>query len=328
VRRLACFMEPRRSLDEAVRRVQVAERAGYESVWVTHIAAREPLQVLAHYAHHTERIGLGTGVIPIFLRHPALLAMEAATLDEVSGSRLKLGIGVSHRVTVELWYGLELDDPVGRMREYATIVRGIFQTGRADLEGQHYTSRFGLMGFEARADIPLLFAALGPRMLRLAAELADGVVLWMCSPGYIRETVRPVLEEAFSKLGRDPTGFDVIAAVPLALTENPAAARDAFRARAMPYVQLPFYRKAIAAGGHGEDLAAFDERADSADIATALGGLSDAFCDDYAGIGDAEAIRGKLEEYRAAGVTLPAVSPMGRHRGSAELEDVLETAAG
>lgn len=328
MRRLACFIEPRRSLDEAVSKVQVAENAGYESVWVTHIAAREPLQVLAHYAHHTERIGLGTGVIPIFLRHPALLAMEAATLDEVSGGRLSLGIGVSHRVTVEQWYGLELDDPVGRMREYVTIVRSIFQTGRADLEGEHYTSRFGLMGFEARTDVPLLFAALAPRMLRLAAELADGVVLWMCSPSYIRETVRPVLEETLAEVGRDPGSLDVIAAVPLALTEDPGAARDAFRARAMPYVHLPFYRKAIAAGGHQEDLTAFDEKAATGDMTAALGGLSDAFCDDYAGIGDAADIRRKLEEYRAAGVTLPAVSPMGRHRGSADLEEVLETAAG
>ncbi|HEV3475046.1 MAG TPA: LLM class flavin-dependent oxidoreductase [Actinomycetota bacterium] len=326
--RLACFIEPRRSLEEAVRRVQVAEAAGYESVWVTHIAAREPLQVLAHYAHHTQRIGLGTGVVPVFLRHPALLAMEAATLDESSGGRLSLGIGVSHRVTVEGWYGLELDDPVGRMREYTTIVRDILRTGRADLEGKYHTSRFGLMGFEARPDIPLLFAALAPRMLRLAGQLADGIVLWMCSPAYIRDTVRPLLKEALVEAGRDPAAFEIVAAVPVALTEDAAAARDAFRARAMPYVHLPFYRRAIAAGGHQGDLDAFDERATSGDMSSALGALSDAFCDDYAGIGDQAAVRAKLEEYRAAGVTLPAVSPMGRHRGSADLETVLEAAAG
>jgi F420-dependent oxidoreductase-like protein len=327
VRRLGCFIEPRRSLEEAVRRVQVAETAGYESVWVTHIAAREPLQVLAHYAHHTERIGLGTGVVPIFLRHPALLAMEAATLDELSGGRVSLGIGVSHRITVEQWYGLTLDEPVERMREYAGIVRGIFRTGRADLEGKHYTARFGLMGLEARPDTPLLFAALAPRMLRLAAELADGIVLWMCSPSYIREVVRPIVDETLAAAGQDPGRFDVVAAVPLSLTDDADAARDAFRARALPYVHLPFYRKAIAAGGHADDLAAFDERMGSGDSTDSLQGLSDAFCDDYAGIGDAAAIRAKLDEYRAAGVTLPAVSSLGRHPGSAPVEEVLEAAA-
>jgi alkanesulfonate monooxygenase SsuD/methylene tetrahydromethanopterin reductase-like flavin-dependent oxidoreductase (luciferase family) len=307
--------------------VQAAESAGYESVWVTHIAAREPLQTLSLYAHHTERIGLGTGVIPIFLRHPALLAMETATLDELSGGRVSLGIGVSHRVTIEQWYGLTLNDPVDRMREYAAIVRSIFQTGRSDVEGKHYTARFGLMGLRARPDTPLLFAALAPRMLRLAAEVADGIVLWMCSPAYIREVVRPLVDQSLAEAARDPARFDVVAAVPLSLTGDADAARDAFRARALPYVHLPFYRKAIAAGGHAEDLAAFDDRMGSGDASDALRGLSDSFCDDYAGIGDAAAIAAKLDEYRDAGVTLPAVSSLGRHRGSAPLEDVLEVAA-
>src|SRR5437763_1317067 len=127
--RVAAFLTPGRSLGEAVERVRVAESLGYDSVWVTHIASREPLQVLSHYAHATERIGLGTGVVPLALRHPALLAMEAATLDEVSGGRLRLGIGVSHAVTVEGWYGLRLDDPVGRISEYTSIVRAILTEG-------------------------------------------------------------------------------------------------------------------------------------------------------------------------------------------------------
>ena len=92
--RTACVLEPGRSLDEALDRVRLAESLGYESVWVTHIAAREPMQVLSHYAHHTDRIGLGTAVIPIFLRHPALLAQEAATLDETSSGRFSLLMSV------------------------------------------------------------------------------------------------------------------------------------------------------------------------------------------------------------------------------------------
>ena len=127
--RLACFLEPGRSLDEAVERVRLAERLGYESAWVTHIAAREPLQVLSRYASATEQIGLGTGVIPLVARHPIATAMEAATLDEASNGRLTLGIGVSHRVTVEQWYGERLDDPLGRMREYATFVRRLLWDG-------------------------------------------------------------------------------------------------------------------------------------------------------------------------------------------------------
>jgi F420-dependent oxidoreductase-like protein len=314
--RLACSLEPGRSLEQGVERVRLAESLGYDSVWVTHIAAREPLQLLGHYARHTERIGLGTGVVPIVLRHPALMAMEAATLDEISGGRLRLGVGVSHRVTVEGWYGQAIDDPVGRMREYATILRDILEQDRTETEGTHYTARFSFLGYGSTRPIPILFAALGPNMLRLAAELADGVVLWMCNPAYIRDTVRPVLQDALHQHGRDPDAFEVVAAVPLALTDDVAAARDAFRSRAFPYTQLPFYRKAIAAGGHEEELRAVD----------AGGQPSDGFCDDYAGMGDAQTVRAKIEEYRAAGVTLPSVGPLGRHEGFLGVEATLEAA--
>jgi F420-dependent oxidoreductase-like protein len=315
---LACSLDPGRSLDQAVERVRLAESLGYDSVWVTHIAAREPLQVLSLYAQHTERIGLGTGVIPILLRHPVLLATEAATLDEVAGGRLRLGLGVSHRLTMEGWYGLPLDDPLGRMREHATVVRTLLRERTVAVEGTHHTARFSFMGYRPpRPDLPVLFGALAPGMLRLAAELADGVVLWMCSPAYVRDTVRPVLDEALAERGRSPQEFQVVAAVPVSVTDDPGAAREAFRARAFPYTQLPFYRRAIAGGGHQEALEAADARGPAA--------LPDAFCHDYAAIGDPEAVRAKLAEFRDAGVTLPSVGPL-RHPGGASVEDVLRAA--
>ena len=326
--RIACSLDPGRSLDEGVERVRLAESLGYETVWVTHIARREPLQVLGHYARHTERIGLGTGVVPIMLRHPALMAMEAATLDEVSGGRLTLGLGVSHRVTVEGWYGLSLEDPVGQMREYLTIVRSLLDGGASGLEGRHYTSRFSFLGYAARPGMKLVIAALGPRMLRLAAELADGVVLWMCSPAYVRETVRPTIEKALVEHGRDVDDFEIVANVPLALGGDEAGARDAIRRRVLPYVQLPFYRAVIAAGGHEAELGAFDAAMASGSPDEALQELGDAFVDDYAGIGGEAAVRAKIEEYRQAGVTLPSVGPVIGHEVGTSVEDLLTAAAG
>ena len=185
-------------------------------------------------------------------------------------------------------------------------------------EGEHYTARFSFMGFKPRAGMSLIFAALAPGMLRLAAELADGVVLWMCSPRYIRETIRHTIDEALAKHDRDPETFDVIAAVPSGLTENVAAARDAFRRVAQPYPQLPFYRRVIEAGGHADALAAAD----------AGEPLPDSFVDAMAGAGDAGAILAKIEEYREAGVTLPAVSPLPRHDGGAGVEETLKAAIG
>jgi len=180
-------------------------------VWLSRVAARGPFQVVHRWAGSTEGIGFGTGITPIFLRHPALMAEEAATLDELSGGRFTLGIGTSHKITIEGWYGLTLDDPVGRMREYTTILRQIFTTGSSNLDGKHYTSHFGFMGFQARADLKIVWAAMGPKMLQAAAELADGVVLWMCSPEHIRTTIRPTLEKALADHGRSFDDFDIVA---------------------------------------------------------------------------------------------------------------------
>src|SRR3984893_16239285 len=118
---LGCFISTGRSLDHAVERVKLAEQLGYEAVYVTHIAGRESLTVLTVYALATERIRVGTGVVPIYTRTPATMAQTAATIDELSDGRLTLGLGVSHRIVVESWHGQTIDHPVAEMREYASI---------------------------------------------------------------------------------------------------------------------------------------------------------------------------------------------------------------
>lgn len=323
--RVAAFLEPGRSLEDGIEEVRLAEELGYDSVWVTHIAAREPLQLLNLYAHHTERIGLGTGVVTLALRHPALLAMEAATVDEMAGGRVRLGIGVGHRLTIEGWYGMKLHDPVGAITEYTRILRQIFDKDGVTFEGEHYTARFGFLGYGARRGLPVLWAALGPRMLRAATEYADGVVLWMCSPSHIQTTIRPAIDAGLAEVGRSPDEFEVIAAVPAAVTEDLESAHEAFRAQVFPYLNLPFYRKEVAAA-HPQALATFDERLAVGDMIGAFAAIGPDVVDDFAGIGDRSAVRNKLQEYRDAGVTLPAVAPLPRGPGWV-LGDVLRAAA-
>src|SRR5215213_11426942 len=124
---LGTFISVGKSFDQAVERVKRAEELGYDSTYVTHIAGRDSLTVLMAYAAATERIRLGTGVLPIFSRTPVATAQQAATIDEFSGGRMVLGIGVSHQVTVEHWYGSRIEKPVTQMREYAEIVRAILR---------------------------------------------------------------------------------------------------------------------------------------------------------------------------------------------------------
>src|SRR6266550_1695406 len=224
VARLAAFNPAVKTLDESIARARAAERLGYESVWTTQMPdARDAALVLAAYAHATERVKLGTGVLPIYTRHPTAMAQMAATLDELSRGRFILGIGISHKVTVEGMWGLRLETPVEAMREYLTIVRTVLRDGGCSFEGRHFTAR---MAYSAprRADLPIVISALNPRMLEVAGELADGIVLYMCSPAYIRDHIVPAVRAGRQKTGRDLEGFDIVAAVPVSLTSDRAAA--------------------------------------------------------------------------------------------------------
>src|SRR2546427_8432965 len=140
--RVAVFNPAVRTLDESVARAKAAERLGFESVWTTQMPdARDAALVLAAYAANTERVKLGTGVLPIYTRHPTAMMQMAASLDELSGGRFILGIGISHKVTVEGMWGLRLDNPVEAMREYLTILRRGLRDGGCDFEGRYFTAR-------------------------------------------------------------------------------------------------------------------------------------------------------------------------------------------
>src|SRR6202022_1569244 len=141
--RLAVFNSAVRTLDESIARTKVAERLGFDSAWVSQLPdARDAALVLAAYAHATERIKFGMGVLPIYTRHPTAMVQMAATLDELSGGRFILGLGVSHKVTVESMWGLHINHPVEAMREYLDIVRTSMRDGACAVEGKHFSAQW------------------------------------------------------------------------------------------------------------------------------------------------------------------------------------------
>jgi F420-dependent oxidoreductase-like protein len=321
---LACFVSVGRSLDQALDRVRLAESLGYDAVYVTHIDGRESLTVLGQYAAATERIRLGTGVVPIYTRTPATMAQTAATLDEASGGRLSLGLGVSHRPIVEGWHGQTIDRPVTEMREYVAIVRAIL-SGEDPPAGERWRTGFRLGGgLGPRPDVPILLAALSPRMLRLAGEIADGVVLWLCNPRYVEDVVIPEVRAGRERAGRDLAGFDVVAAVPSAATDDPEAARASMRRDLLPYLSLPFYRAMLERSGFGDDLEAYDAATGAGDGEGMQAAISDAFLEVLCAIGGEDEVRAGVERYRAAGATSPAVGPIAR----TDFEATLRAAAG
>jgi len=304
--RVGAYLLPRDDLGGAVALARTAEDLGYESVWVTHGLGRDSFLVLAAYGAATRRIGLGSGVVPIYPRHPVAMAQEAMTLAEVSGGRFRLGIGVSHRPSMTDALGLDMGRPLDVMREYVAVLRAAL-SGRARFEGRYYR-----VAWEAVSRPPpapsVLLAGLATPMLELAGELADGVVLWLCEPAYIRELIGPALARGRARAGKPMAGFEVVAAVPAAATADVAGATRAFREELVRYLSLPFYRAMFRASGFGEELTAFDRDRQSRPAADAIPGR---LVEALGAIGDAGTVRRSVDAYRAVGVTLPVVRPIG-----------------
>ena len=284
------------TIQEIVDRAQSAEGLGYQSAWVNQLANdRDAGVVLAAMAAHTDRLGLGSFVLPIYTRHPAAMVQLAATLDELSGGRFSLGVGVSHRFTVERLWRLKLERPVEAMREYLTILRTALDEGGVAYDGRQFRARWSY-GQPRPGHLPIVVAALSPQMLELAGELGDGVALWMCSPRYISETVIPRVTEGRRRVGKTLEGFEVVAGIDVYLTTDLEAARASARPRFAFYAKLPYYRRVLDAAGFAMEL---DKR-----------NISDQMIHDLAAIGGEEAIRECVRRYRRAGVTLPLLSPL------------------
>jgi len=272
--RVGAFLSPRGSLVHATRLARHAEDLGYDSVWVTHGVGRDGFLVLSAFAQATVRIGLGTGVMPIYPRHPVLMAQEAATLAELSHGRLRLGIGVSHRSAMTGALGLDMGAPLAVMREYVKVLRAGLD-GAAHLSGARY--RVAWDGAVRAPGLPVLLAGLAVPMLELAGEVADG-------------------------------GFEVVAAVPAAVTEDLLGVGRTFREELARYLTLPYYRTMLRASGFSEGLDRFDRDRVAgvpADVVPA------AMVDALGVVGSADAVRASVEAYRTAGVTLPVVRPIG-----------------
>jgi F420-dependent oxidoreductase-like protein len=223
------------------------EAAGVQAAWLTTGGvAPDGLTVFAAAAVETERILLGTCIIPTFPRHPLVVVQQVNAIAALAPGRFRLGLGPSHKPAVEASYGFEFRAPLGHLREYITIVKQIFDIGSVDFDGKHYHAH-GRMAGPIEPAVPVMASALRVKAFRLCGEIADGAITWVCPLPYVRDTAIPALLEGAAAAGRTPP--PMVAHVPFCLSEDAEAARAAARQQLAGYPRLPYYAQMMADAG-------------------------------------------------------------------------------
>jgi F420-dependent oxidoreductase-like protein len=223
------------------------EAQGFASAWCPHFSRGiDAMTTLAAAAVSTSTIELGVGVVPTYPRHPVALAQAAATVQSLSGGRLVLGVGVSHRPVIETMHGLDYSDQLGHMREYLTVLDDLLGSGQSSFQGSHFRVDAGIT-VPGTSTVPVVVGALGPKMARLAGELSAGVTTWLAGPRALGDVVVPAVEAGARDAQR--VAPRVVAAVPVAIDDDIDRAQAAAGRTFARYGQLPNYQRLFAREG-------------------------------------------------------------------------------
>ena len=291
---------------------QEAERLGYRSLWTAEVSGLDAFTVLAAYATVTTRVQLGTAVIAIQTRTPVMMAMSFASLHVLSGGRAVIGLGVGSPVIAERWHGVPYPPPLTAMREAVTILRQVLRGERTNFEGKHYRTKGFQLGVSLPQDkpVPIYLAALNPPMLRLAGEIADGV-LFNYSPA---EAIAPMIAEVrrgAEAAGRDPNAIAYAMYVRCCVTDDVSTAVQAYKRELSSYGFVEPYVRMFTRYGFGDDLQGFRRLWQAGKRDEAGQCISDKMAHTLAAIGPKEKGREYIQACRAAGLTHPILFPIG-----------------
>jgi 5,10-methylenetetrahydromethanopterin reductase len=285
------------ALDKLADQLRRAADDGFSSVWITNVLGLDPLTSLAVAGSQVPGIELGTAVVPIYPRHPAALAMQALTAAlAVGAGRLTLGIGLSHKFVIEDWYGYSFDRPARHMREYLSVLLPLLDGTAVSVDGSTLSAHIALSTPRA-GRVPVLLAAMAPRMLDLAGEQTDGTVLWMTGPATVRDYVVPAISAAAAAAGRPSPR--IVCGLPVCVTSDPGAAQESAAQEYAAYGQVPSYRAMLdreGAAGPGDVAIVGDEDAVTAQILSlADAGVTDFVAAEFARDEDRERTRSLLK---------------------------------
>jgi F420-dependent oxidoreductase-like protein len=324
------YAQPGTNPLELLELAREAERLGYDSAWAAEAWGTDAVTPLAWLGAQTTTLKLGTAIMQLPGRSPANTAMTAATLDLLSGGRFLLGLGASGPQVVEGWHGDEWGKPLVKTREYVEIVRSVLRRERLEHHGEHYEiplrggtglgKPLRLMARPVRADIPIYLAAISPKAVAQAFEIADGWLPIFWSPEQARELFA---------LDGVREGFDVAPTAPAVVTDDVESGRDALKAYYAFYVGgmgargKNFYNDLFTRYGYGDEAREIQELFLSGQQRDAVAKVPDRFVDEVALIGSVERIRDRLAAWRESGATTLLVST----RDAATLRGVAEAAS-
>lgn len=239
--RIGAGLETNGTVEQVVERARRVAATGVKSMWSSQIFGHDALTVLAIVGREVPDVEVGSAVIPVHPRHPMILATQALTVQDACGGRFCLGIGLSHKIVVEGVWGLSFDRPAQFMREYLSILMPLLAGEQVSFAGELMrTSTIGPLEAGNGNPPPVLVAALGPAMLELTGELADGTITWMTGPRTIEHHVVPTITAAAARAGRRAPRIAVN--LPVCVTKDPDAARQVADKTFAIYGQLPSYR--------------------------------------------------------------------------------------
>jgi 5,10-methylenetetrahydromethanopterin reductase len=301
---------------DMVKYARLAEKNCFESAWVAEgYFRRDALSSIMAVALATKKMKLGIGCINPYTRNPALIAMSIATIDECSNKRLILGLGASSRHWIEYQMDIPQKSPVTCIRECVEIIRRLLTGKTITYEGSAFKIREVNLGFKPVRDaIPIYLASVGPRMLQLAGEIADGVLLsWGTSIEYVKYAVQNIKIGA-KRVRRDPAKIDVASNIIFSVDQNSKSAKDIVKPIVMQVLknsEAECLLKRCGLEQYINVLGSIRKAVRKGDFALAAEYVPDAVVEALTISGKPRDCEEKLEKYRKAGITLPVVVPFG-----------------
>ena len=288
---------------------KLAEDAGYTDIWSAEVGGTDGLTPLAAIAAVTERVRLGTAILPAASRPPALLAMSASSIQSISGGRFVLGIGTSTTIIVEGWMGQSFDKPLTRVRQTVEAVKEAFAGGKVNYEGHSFSTAGFRLTAPPPQPVPIYIAALGPKMLRLAGEIADGVILFLFTPQGVKDALGHVREGA-EAAGRNFDDLDVVIRIGAALNEDEEVLRFMLRRVTTPYAMVDVYNRSLERQGFDAEAAKISQLWKDGDRDGATAAVTDEMLESFYIFGDEDACKSRLQGFRDAGIKTPVLMPI------------------